>query len=194
MSKTIQQLCIEHGCDKTPEIFHAYAPIYDKLFKELRSVKAVLEIGVGYPKLMKRHINLKSSGSGRIYTYKTGASLYVWRDYFPGAIIYGLDINPEAHVTGESRIKTFLGDATDKKIISKIAQDVGPFDIVVDDGSHRAEEQLKTAQLLLPYVKSGGLYFIEDVTDAAFLIRSMPDKKIERLTDKTKYKLLLIRC
>ncbi len=41
--KTIQQLCVEHLCDKTPQISqstkqpgHSYAIVYDLLFKDYK--------------------------------------------------------------------------------------------------------------------------------------------------------------
>ena len=43
---------------------------------------------------------------------KPGASLRVWRDYFPNAIIYGADIDKDI-LFAEERIKTFYIDQLD---------------------------------------------------------------------------------
>lgn len=191
MKKTIQELCVEYGCDKTPEIAHSYAPVYDELFKNLENVKSVLEIGVGYPELMNQYVNPR--GKAPIYDYKTGVSLFIWREYFPQAMIYGVDVHPDASVIGEDRIKTFIGNSTDSKTVEKITEGIAPFDIVIDDGSHRSSDQLKTAQLFLPHVKEGGMYFIEDVRDAGLLEQGLADWKLEILNDVRDDRLILIR-
>lgn len=40
-----------------------------------------------------------------VSAYRPGASLRVWRDFFPNAVIYGWDIDPSAMVYDEERIK-----------------------------------------------------------------------------------------
>lgn len=189
--KTIQQLCVEYGCDKTPEIQHSYALIYDKLFSKLKNVKSVLEIGVGHPALMNQHVNPR--GKAPVYDYKIGVSLYIWREYFPEAMVYGVDIHPDASVIGEDRIKTFIGNSTDGKTVEEITEGIAPFDIVIDDGSHRPSDQLKTAQHFLPHVKEEGMYFIEDVRDAEVLRQGLPERELEILNDVQDDRLVLIK-
>ncbi len=41
------------------------------------------------------------------------------------------------------------------------------FDAIVDDGSHRWEDQLTTLGNLWPFLAPGGLYFIEDVSQGS---------------------------
>lgn len=157
--KTVQELCVEYGSDKTPEIRHPYAPEYDRLFKDFRDAKTVLEIGVGHPELNKNYIKRDPK---KFYP-KTGASLRVWRDYFTEAKIYGIDIHPEAVVTGEERIKTITGSSTDRKFVDETMKEIGLCDIIIDDGDHDPLAQYLTAQNFLPHLLPGGLYFIEDV-------------------------------
>ena len=37
------------------------------------------------------------------------------------------------------------------------------FDYIIDDGSHMEQDQIKTFQMLKPFMKEGGVYIIEDI-------------------------------
>lgn len=186
---TVQSLCTLHGTDKTPLINqstgnpgHPYALIYDLLFKDLK-IDSIFEIGVGAAPLMGQYIK----------DYKVGASLYVWRDYFPEAQVYGMDNRPDAKVEGEPRITTFLGSSTEPADVTRITRDIAPFDIVIDDGSHYTHDQIATAQLFLPLVKPGGMYFIEDVPRPDSIKRVLAEWNPELLSEKKGDRLILIR-
>ena len=186
---TIQSLCAFHGSDKTPYINqskgqhgHPYALIYDLLFKDLK-VDSIFEIGVGAIPLMGQYIK----------DYKTGASLYVWRDYFPDAQVYGMDNRDDAMIEGEPRITTFLGDSTNPDDVTRITSGIAPFDIVIDDGSHYSGDQVATAHLFLPLVKPGGLYFIEDVPKPDTIKRALADWNPELLSEERGDRLIMIR-
>jgi hypothetical protein len=90
--------------------------------------------------------------------YKAGASLRMWRDYFPNATIYGVDINRNA-----------VAEANDPpRIITKHIDDgyaYPKFDLVVDDGSHDPDDQLKYFELLRLSMAPNSLYIIEDVDE-----------------------------
>lgn len=69
--------------DKCPAISHYYTPAYHSILKGLKlSTTVLVEIGIGTPSVMHS-----------IKHYKPGASLRMWRDYFPNAIIIGCDID-----------------------------------------------------------------------------------------------------
>jgi hypothetical protein len=55
------------------------------------------------------------------------------------------------------------GDQADEVRLQEIADRYGPFDMVIDDGSHVTVHQAATIRALLPRVRSGGFYVIEDV-------------------------------
>lgn len=191
MEKTIREMCVEYGCDKAPEIRHNYAQKYDELFAPIKhDVKKILEIGVGYPELMQRFV--AGTVQGRDYKYFSGVSLHIWKEFFPNAMVYGIDIHPEAVVNGVDRIKTFTGDSSNNEWIAGVMKEVGQCDIIIDDGSHYPGIQLKTAQLLLPYVKKGGMYFIEDINRPDWLRRKLAGWNYELIVNTKKGDTLLL--
>jgi len=94
-----------------------------------------------------------------------GGSLKLWRDYFPRAIIVGIDLKlPERFVPGE-RIQVFEGNQADERFLSEVANKTAPdgFDIIIDDASHIGELTKVTFwHLFQHHLKPGGLYAIED--------------------------------
>lgn len=95
--------------------------------------------------------------------YQTGASLLMWRDFFPNAKIYGVDRHPGT-IFKAHRIKTILLSTAHTLNLQKLVSLVGPdIDLVIDDGPHNERFQIRTARTLVPLLKSGCLYVIEDV-------------------------------
>jgi hypothetical protein len=72
-----------------------------------------------------------------------GASLRMWEEYFPNSTVYGVDLleYTTSKLINEGRIKSFQLDAGNKELLLKFKKDHGPFDIVVDDGSHFTNHQ-----------------------------------------------------
>ena len=133
----LEELAFKYGSHKCPEIGHSYTDFYDHLFAKRRdSIHKLLEIGAG-------------------------ASLYMWRDFFPKAKIYGIDIKKKL-VFKKGRIQTFLCNQADPvkltKLIKKIGSDI---DIVIDDGSHEPQDIITSCQTLMPLLKKGVIYIIE---------------------------------
>jgi len=114
-----------------------------------------------------------------VENYTVGASLFMWRDYFPNAEIYAIDNREDAQVN-EDRITSFVVDQGISSQLIALIDEIGKdFDLIIDDGSHKSHHQIVSAIALLPYVKAGGDYIIEDVSE--------PDKIIEALS-KFNYK------
>jgi hypothetical protein len=94
-----------------------------------------------------------------------GASLLLWRDYFPQATIAGVDIYLPEDWQAADRIHLFKGSQGDTQFLSNVANEIAPegFDIIIDDASHFGS-LTKTAfwHLFENHVKPGGLYVIED--------------------------------
>jgi hypothetical protein len=147
-------------CDKyhTPkaklwEGAHDYAPHYAELIESrctFEPIRKVLEIGLGTDGLFHKE-------------YRAGHSLRLWAEAFPAAEIYGADIAAEALIE-EPRIHTMQCDQSNLGDLLKLAKFVGRgIDLIVDDGSHRWQDQLLTLITLGPMLSPTGLYVIEDV-------------------------------
>jgi Methyltransferase domain len=120
---------------------HNYLRTYERhLPRDRHAVRRVLEIGV-----------------------QRGASIRMWEEYFPNAQIYGLDIAESAlSVTGE-RIMIRLVDQSDATALEAFATEFGPFDLIVEDGSHVWSHQITSLKTLLKHVAAGGRYIVEDL-------------------------------
>ncbi|GAA1295039.1 class I SAM-dependent methyltransferase [Saccharothrix xinjiangensis] len=129
---------------------HWFTPHYDRHFRDYRGEQVkVLEIGIG----------------GYHHPEWGGGSLRMWKHFFPRGQIYGLDVVDKSHVD-ELRIRTFQGDQSDAEFLVALAEEHGPFDIVIDDGSHINDHVRTSFQALFPHVRPGGLYVVEDMWTA----------------------------
>ena len=147
------KIAYKYGTDKCPAIGHPYTPFYYELLKDKKdSIKKVIEIGIG----------IKTYVYNNPKPYTTGASLYMWRDFFPNAVIFGADILPESMFKA-NRIKTFICDETKKEdlenLIAKTGSDI---DLFIDDGLHSKNAQIFLAKTILPMLFKNVIYVIED--------------------------------
>ena len=96
---------------------------------------------------------------------KGGGSTAMWKALFPAASVVGLDIKLRRWLTrqpSEDGVLYLQGDQTDAARLEDIASKHGPFDLVIDDGSHVTDHVAATLRVLLPHVRPGGIYVIED--------------------------------
>ena len=146
-----------YGTDK---VSHGFCDIYEKLFSPVRlRVTKVLEIGVFF-----------------------GASLKMWRDWFPHAVVHGAD-----HFTGRQgnghvfpKADTFLREVEaglhPRIVLHTLDQSKrenveefrtafldGTFDIIIDDASHLMRDQQFSLAGLFRLLKPGGYFVIEDL-------------------------------
>jgi hypothetical protein len=136
---TLDEIAIKYNTDKS-SLFHNYTEKYDKYFSGMRNEKIkVLEIGI-----------------------QNGYSLKTWKEYFPNAEIFGIDI-VDCSRMNEERIMTLLGSQTDINFLKKINEEHGPFDIIIDDGSHYSSDMTISFETLFPLLRPGGLYIVEDL-------------------------------
>jgi cephalosporin hydroxylase len=119
-----------------------YFDIYDRHFKKYRGKKiVVLEFGVSH-----------------------GGSLQMWRDYFgKKAQIYGVDIDPRCKKFEAKDTTIFIGDQENRAFLKKIRKQIGPIDIVIEDGGHTMTQQIATFEEIYPAVKEDGVFLIEDL-------------------------------
>ena len=87
-------------------------------------------------------------------------------DYFPSATVHGIDKN-NAEVCGD-RIIFHQGNVQSTDFMRNIINKIGVADLIIDDGSHIALEQLMTFKMLFSMLRAGGLYVVEDVYPIAF--------------------------
>ncbi len=119
---------------------HSYGATYHQHFARFRRKPVkVLEIGV-----------------------LDGASLLCWRAFFPRGRIIGCDIEPKCQFA-MGRIATFMADQSDGAAIRRLCSQHGPFDIIIDDGSHLSAHQIFTFREIFASLNDGGLYILEDV-------------------------------
>ncbi len=120
---------------------HEYTEVYDSYLLPLKDEKLnFFEIGI----------------------FK-GESLKLWEEYFQHSNIIGLDINPECKKYEGDRKKVYIGSQDDEVLLWKISVENSPLSIIIDDGSHYWEHQIKTFKTLFPLLNPGGIYFVEDL-------------------------------
>jgi len=95
---------------------------------------------------------------------REGGSLQLWRKYFgPEARIYGLDIQDKAALTEKTDSAIFVGDQSNTIFMQDLAQKIKPVHIVIDDGSHKVNDQRLSFECIFPVLENGGIYIIEDI-------------------------------
>ena len=153
-----------HGSDKGtvgPSIecmAHNYTDVYEAYLGGYRQAPiTLLEIGLGVlgDRWQARIVQGRNTG---------GASIKMWHDYFPKARVFGIDINPCPYLDNE-RLKTFVADQGLVADLERFVQvtDGVLFDCIIDDGSHLPHHQQISLGFFFKRLKSGGLYFIEDL-------------------------------
>jgi len=142
----LHELGLKHGTDKATK--HLFTLLYDPFLKVNKSgYKNVLEIGILH-----------------------GASIRMWADYFPNALITGIDIdrhrvrkmNEDPNYT--HRVNCITASIITKQdvcaILDKIPKE---FELIVDDGAHRMKHQQEAFYELFKLLKNKGIYILEDL-------------------------------
>tara|TARA_Y100000114_G_scaffold54422_1_gene49763 strand:+ start:465 stop:1139 length:675 start_codon:yes stop_codon:yes gene_type:complete len=138
--KTFNQLFNEHTGEGILK-WSNYGDIYDKHFEPFRDQNInVLEIGV-----------------------LRGGSMRMWEKYFPKANIFGIDINEDCLQFQSDRTKIFIGDQSDVSFLRNVKAKIPKIDILIDDGSHRAKDQVATFEEMYYHVRKPGVYVVEDI-------------------------------
>jgi cephalosporin hydroxylase len=146
MENYLQELGLLYNTDKSRIKYKniSYLDIYNRYFSKIREeVKTFVEIGI-----------------------LNGSSLKMWRDYFPNATIYGVDIDPRCKAYESDRIKIFIGSQNDVIFLNQLKEEIGEIDVLIDDGSHITNHQITSFNLLYPLIKKGGFYVIEDLLNS----------------------------
>lgn len=156
LTELANKYCTDKGdysfSDKTKN-GHGYTEMYNNLFYLMTNQPIVLlEVGIA-----------------------RGASLLMWNEYFPKAKIIGVDISLNYIDTSRplgiegggwndksrENIQLHVMDQTDPKLKTLVLDN--NVDIFIDDGSHRAIDQIATFTNIYPILKSGSFYVTEDI-------------------------------
>jgi len=155
---SLNELSIKYHLDKNIHSgCHNYIPGYTQLFEKRKNdIKSMLEIGIG---------SIENGQMGGViqHGYKTGNSLKCWSEYFPNAIIYGMDIYNHAELNTD-RIITFQADQNKYSDLDNVIKNIPvDLDIIIDDGSHCGEHQVFSFMYLNKCLSETGMYVIEDI-------------------------------
>ncbi len=133
------------SADTNVHKWHHYFDIYSKYFERYRDRPiTMLEIGVF-----------------------RGGSLRMWKEYFhPDSMIVGIDVDTscQAHEIADQNVFVRIGSQADPTFLASVNGEFGPFDIILDDGSHKTHHQIISfGALFRDALKDGGCYMVEDV-------------------------------
>lgn len=131
-------------CDKNTT--HQYLEVYESFFEPIRkTVTNVLEIGI-----------------------YNGDSHKLWRDYFPNAHIYGLDIiDMYGRWDEEARITVNFLDAYTSQALGLFSDT--RFDVIIDDGPHSLDSMIYCVQEYSKFLTGNGILIIEDIPNADWI-------------------------
>jgi predicted O-methyltransferase YrrM len=137
---SLDAIGLKSGTDKS-SAHHDFLGFYETFLGPLRAERvSVLEIGV----------------------YR-GNSLAMWSEYFTAGRIVGMDVDLSTKQFETDRVRVEIADQGDVADLVRIATKHGPFDLVLDDGSHCWDHQITSVRYLLPFIRPGRFYILEDL-------------------------------
>jgi cephalosporin hydroxylase len=142
----LKKLMNDNRSDKNTT--HSYLEVYELFVQRIKdSATNVMEIGIW-----------------------AGGGILMFRDYFPNATIYGLDIitpeQVEPDLKEAARIKLLLSmDAYTPELINLFKASGKKFDMIVDDGPHTLESMLFFVKHYSTLLTNDGILVVEDITD-----------------------------
>lgn len=125
---TLNDIALKYGTDKSK---HGYCPFYEATLP--KNPRKLLEIGV-----------------------LSGASIRMWKEYFPNTEIHGLDLFTDG-VPDIDGVVWHKGNQCDWLLLEQLRKE--NFDVIIDDGSHNSRDQMMTFYGLF----NGQHYYIEDL-------------------------------
>lgn len=137
----LDEIALRSGADKGSN-YHNYTEVYSQYFAPFKEKPIkFLEIGI----------------------YK-GSSVKMWEEYLKNADLHFMDITLQAVEYHSKRSHYHLCNQESPVELRQFIKTVGgDFDIILDDGGHTMNQQITSFKILFPYVKSGGMYIIEDL-------------------------------
>ena len=143
MKQSLEEISKQYRSDKG-SVYHNYLEIYEKYFSKYRdSLENFLEIGLW-----------------------EGDSIRMWRDYFTTGDLVGADILDLSHVV-LPKTQIHICDQSERTQLTELVNKTfNEFDIIIDDGGHWQHRQQITLGHMFPFLKSGGVFVIEDLHTA----------------------------
>lgn len=145
-------------------MYHRYlAPLAKRtcLEDQTTNVIRILEIGLGC------HV------SGGMIRGTPGGSALAWRHLFPSSAfeldLHLIEFDEDCAVKWADAHKddahVHVGDASNREDLERVLQESGggPFDVIIDDGSHINSHQIFAMEFLIEHVAPGGIYVVEDI-------------------------------
>lgn len=135
MMYDLNDIGLKYKTDKS-SITHHYLYTYEKYLWDLRMMPiTILELGVA-----------------------GGASINMWREYFPLAQVWGIDNNPDCKYDDQ----ILIGSQVDHVFLEGALARIGEPHIIIDDASHFGPYTIETFKYLFPRMVKGGWYVVED--------------------------------
>lgn len=157
------EMCERYPTDKCLD-GHKFIEIYQDLFEKDRdSMERFFEIGI-----------------------LNGVSHLMWREYFPNAEIFGIDVRDYSEQSEGSGISTFVADQSNREDLELCIDNFGgDFDVILDDGGHAMDHQQVSLGYLFQYIKPGGMFIIEDIHTSLPAYYPDPDFKVNESETNT---------
>ena len=170
VSRTFTPLCqlaTKFMTDKSPYNImthrHPYTMVYDMFLRPYQMMGAGLRLGeVGI---------------------LNGASIRMWREYFPEASLSAFDIDKKALekvsvIRGVSAYHVDAGESDGlRDSLAEATEDGKKFTVLLEDASHRLDHQLVFLREAIDFVAPGGLLIIEDI------FREIPAARFQEVLD-----------
>lgn len=139
MVKPLTEIGIKYQTDKA--YFHLFTEFYNDYFEKYIDLPIhILEIGI-----------------------LSGASILMWKEYFPKATIYAIDTNIDSvNLSLGDNVHTYLCSQNDFNKLESLFNGI-KFDIIIDDGSHLCSHQQESLGFLFPFLNPTGIYVCEDL-------------------------------
>lgn len=168
----LNRIAQSYGTDKSSD-YHNYCDKYANYLPfERYSQLNIMEIGV-----------------------LNGRSVKTWKEYFYRANILGIDINPDCKQYEDDKIRIEIGSQADSIFLQNIKEMYGPFDMILDDGSHMNSHVIYSFEHLFDSIKSGGVYIVEDTAtsywndwEGGYLKETTMMEYFKRLTDDINFR------
>ena len=92
-----------------------------------------------------------------------GGSIPMWKAHFAeGSRLAFVDIDPACRALEIPGTRVEIGNQADPAFLAGLAARHGPFDVILDDGSHVCAHQIASFDALWPHLADGGVYIVED--------------------------------